>query len=139
MCRAGNTPADLTGLTQSGRYVEFMLYRRATGAAAALALVGRFLITDSAWADSIVSGVLAVCAGVAMTVAFRAGQASSSELVFTWISVVLYSLGGAYLDHWSGEGDIGGVVPFMLGLPGMLVVAVAMSLPAFRRSSDQAR
>lgn len=85
------------------------------------------------------SGVLAVCAGVAMTCAFRARQASPSELVFTWISVFLYAFGGVYVDHWSGEGDIGGVVPFMLGLPGMLVVAVAMSLPKFRRAGDRAR
>ena len=72
-----------------------------------------------------------------MTLAFRTRQASSSELLFTWISVVLYSIGGAYLDHWSGEGDIGGVVPYMLGLPGMLVVSVAMSLPTFRLTRDQ--
>lgn len=112
-----------------------MMFRRATGLSAALALVARFLITNSAWTDSIVAAALAICCGVAITLAFRTSQASSSELIFTWASVVLYAAGGTYLDHWSGEGDIGGVVPFMLGLPGMLVVAVALSLPTSRRTS----
>ncbi len=78
--------------------------------------------------------MLALGAGVAIMVAFRAGQANTAELVFTWVSVVLYSAGGMYLDHWSGEGDIGGVVPFIFGLPGMLVVAIAMNLPVTTRS-----
>ncbi len=110
-----------------------MTYRRVTGLAAALALVARFLITNSSWADSIASTALATCAGVAVTLAFPADQVSSAELLFTWVSVVLYSSGGTYMDHWSGEGDIGGVVPYMFGLPGMLVVAVALNLPTSRR------
>jgi hypothetical protein len=109
-------------------------FRLATALSAALALAARFVITNSAWMDSIVASALAVCSGVAVSLAFRVRQASSSELIFTWASAVLYAAGGTYLDHWSGEGDIGGVVPFMLGLPGMLVVAVAFSVPASRRA-----
>ncbi|VXB90424.1 hypothetical protein [Aeromicrobium sp. 9AM] len=112
-----------------------MTFRRGAALAAALALVARFLITDSAWTDTFVAAAFAVGSGIAITLAFRARQASSSELIFTWTSAVLYAAGGTYLDHWSGEGDIGGVVPYMLGLPGMLVVAVALSLPVSRQTS----
>jgi len=113
-----------------------MVLRRVTGLAAGFALVARFLITESAWGDSIVAGTFAITCGIAAALAFRKEQLSYSELVFTWASVVLYAAGGAYLDHWSSEGDIGGVVPYILGLPGMLVVAVAMCLPALRRTSQ---
>ncbi|MEJ7633542.1 hypothetical protein [Aeromicrobium sp.] len=110
-----------------------MTYRRVTGLAAALALAARFVITNSSWADSIASTALGASAAVAAVLAFRANQISAAELLFTWVSVVLYSAGGTYLDHWSGEGDIGGVVPGVLGLAGMLVVALALNLPTSRR------
>lgn len=114
------------------RYRQRMTYRRGAGILAAAALVARFLIM-SAWGDSIVCGVLAVSAGISLTLAFRAGQASGGELAFTWISAVLYAAGGTYLDHWSGEGDIGGVVPVLLGFMGILTVAVAMNRSTSRR------
>jgi hypothetical protein len=111
-----------------------MTYRRAAGLLAAMSLIARCLIVDSSWGDSIVCGALAISAGVLLTLAFRAGRASAAELVFTWLSVIGYAAGGMYLDHWSGEGDIGGVVPGLLGFMGMLTIAVAMLLPWSRRS-----
>lgn len=107
-----------------------MAYRRVAGLTVALVLVARFVITDSSWGDSIASGAIALCAGVVITLAFRARWATSGELSFTWISVLLYAGGGTYLDHWSGDADIGGVVPFLFGLIGMVVLVVALNLPA---------
>lgn len=113
-----------------------MSYRRVAGLAAALALLARFLITGSAWGDSIVSGGIALCAGVAMTVAFRAGWASVGELSFTWISVVLYASGGVFVDHWSSDGpDIGGGLPYFLGLIGMVVIGFALQISITNRAN----
>jgi drug/metabolite transporter (DMT)-like permease len=114
-----------------------MTFRRAAGLLAALSLIARFVIVDSSWGDSIVCGALALSCGVVMTLAFRAGRASASELTFAWLSAIAYAAGGTYLDRWSGEGDIGGVVPGLLGFMGILTIAVAMNLPGSRHSPTE--
>jgi hypothetical protein len=65
---------------------------------------------------------------VCLVVELRRGYPVRGLLVLACVSAVLYIAGGLYVAYWSPDGDIGGGLPFFLGLIGVLTLSAILSV-----------
>lgn len=79
------------------------------------------------------SFVAAATCVACLVIEVRRGYPARGLLILAALSTVLYIGGGIYVLHWSPEGDIGGGLPFALGLLGVLSLSMILSVASPHR------